>query len=86
MGEMDTDYAPTAPLQAIFEGAKQFGLTDDEVWQTVDDSLAEAGGDATVAEYLDELSGALAQRILAKERRSLRERGASSPRGSSESG
>ncbi len=58
-----------APLQAILDAAKRFGLTDDEVWQTVDDSLG--GGvdaDATVGECLQELVGALARRIVAKQR------------------
>jgi hypothetical protein len=69
MTEMDPDSSAIPPLQAVFEGAKRFGLSDDEVWQTVNDSLHRAGGDATVAEYLDELTGALARRIVSKQRR-----------------
>ena len=70
-GEMDTNYSAIAPLQAMFDAAKQFGLTDDEVWQTVNDSLCGADDDATVGECLQELAGALARRILSKQRRIL---------------
>jgi hypothetical protein len=66
---MDPEYSAIPPLQAIFDGAKHFGLTDEEVWQTVNESLYQVGPDATVPEYLDELTGALARRILCKERR-----------------
>jgi hypothetical protein len=69
MADMDPDSSAVPPLHAIFDGARLFGLSDDEVWQTVDHSLHRVGGDATVAEYLDELTGALAQRILSKQRR-----------------
>jgi hypothetical protein len=68
---MDTDYAVIPPLQAIFDGARDFGLTDAEVWQTVNESLCGAGGDTTVGEYIDDLVGALAARILTKQRRLL---------------
>jgi hypothetical protein len=66
---MDTDHTVIPPLQAMLEAARQFGLTHDEVWQTVDASLHGAGNDATIGEYLDELAGALARRILSKQRR-----------------
>ena len=56
------------PLRAIFEGAKDFGLTEDEAWRAVDESLYEVGRSATISEYLDELTEALAQRILSKQR------------------
>jgi hypothetical protein len=55
-------------LHAIFEGAKRFGLTEDEAWWAIDESLAEVGRDATISEYIDELTAALAQRILFKQR------------------
>jgi hypothetical protein len=74
MGEMGTDYLTS--LQ-VFEGAKRFGLTDGEVLQTVDESLCEIESDTTVAEFLDELSGALARNIICKQQRTLsRERSA----------
>jgi hypothetical protein len=60
----------TPSLHAICDAAQHFGLTREEVWQTVDASPP-IGGDATVAAYLDEVAGALAVQILAKERRIL---------------
>jgi hypothetical protein len=66
---MDTDYR-LAPALQVFDGAKSFGLTDCEVLQTVDQSLCEADGDTTVAEFLDELNGELARTIICKQQRS----------------
>ncbi len=68
MRESNHDDAELPSLHAILVGASQFGLPDDEVWLTVDESVYAVGADATVAEYLDELSGALARRILSAER------------------
>jgi len=67
MRESDSPSA-TSPLQAIFESAKCFGVSDDEFWQTVDQSFCAVDIDVTVRDYLDELSGALARRLLAKQR------------------
>lgn len=67
---MYSDHARIPPLRAIFEAAKRFGLTEDEVWRAVDESLYEAGRDATLSEYLEDLTGALAERILTKQRHS----------------
>jgi hypothetical protein len=61
---MSTHYAPTAPLHAIFDAAKLFGLSDDQTWQVVNDCFCEAESDATVADCLDDLVIALARRIL----------------------
>jgi hypothetical protein len=72
MAEMDYEYPVAPTLQEIFEGAKGFGLSDDEIWRTVNKSQYLAGPDATVPEYLDELAGALAHRIVIKERRTRR--------------
>ena len=69
MAEMDYDYPAAPTLQEIFEGAKGFGLRDEEIWRTVNEAQHWAGPDATVPEYLDELAGALAHRIVIKERR-----------------
>jgi hypothetical protein len=52
-----------APLEAIFDAAKQFGLSDEEAWQTLEECL-----------YLDEVTAAFAARILAKERASYASR------------
>jgi hypothetical protein len=70
MGKIDDD-GTMAPLRAMFDGAKQFGLTDAEVLATVDDCVYEVGPDGSVADLLDELAGALAHGILAKQRRTL---------------
>jgi hypothetical protein len=64
-----SDHPPSPLLQAIFEGAKRFGLTEEEAWWAIDECLSEVGKDATISEYLEELTGALAQRILSKQRR-----------------
>jgi hypothetical protein len=66
---MDYDYPAAPTLQEIFEGAKGFGLRDEEIWRTVSEAQHWAGPDATVPEYLDELAGALAQQIVINERR-----------------
>jgi hypothetical protein len=66
---MESANHPIPPLQAVFDGARRFGLTDAEVWQTFDDSMAEAGPDATISDYVHELTGELARRILNKQRR-----------------
>lgn len=75
MAEMDYDYPSAPTLQEIFEGAKDFGLRDDEIWRTVNEAQQWAGASATIPEYLDELAGALAHRIVIKERRSRSDRG-----------
>jgi hypothetical protein len=71
---MDTTYQTMPSLQAIFDGARSFGLNDDEIWRMVNESMQAAGAEATVSEYLDELTGALAQSILHKERRAFPKR------------
>ena len=70
MAEMEFDHLAAPTLQEIFEGAKDFGLCDEEIWRAANESQYCAGPDATVPEYLDELAGALAYRIVIKERRS----------------
>jgi hypothetical protein len=70
---MHSDHNPLPELHAIFECAKRFGLTEDEAWRTLDNSVDEVGPDATISEYVDELVGALARRILEKQRRSASE-------------
>jgi hypothetical protein len=65
---MNSDDTPMAGLQAIFQGARSFGLSEEEAWWTADDVLYAVGPDATVSEYLDELTGAMARRILATAR------------------
>lgn len=68
MTEMDPTYPDPPPFRAIFDGARVFGLTDEDAWRAFDVALDEVGTDATVDEYLDELTGELARRILDKHR------------------
>jgi hypothetical protein len=57
-------------LPATLDAAKHFGLTGDEVWETFERWLDEVGSDASLSDCFDELSAALAARILLKQRRS----------------
>jgi hypothetical protein len=65
---MDPGYQVIPPLRSIFDGARHFGLSDAEVWQAFDESLDETGPNATVADYVQQLTGELARRILWKQR------------------
>jgi hypothetical protein len=58
-------------LEKILDAARQFGLSDDEARRTVGGALCLYGTDgrATSPDCLDELTGALARVILAKQRR-----------------
>jgi hypothetical protein len=56
------------PLQSLFDGAKRFGLNEAEVWQAFEDSVDEVGADATLSEYVQQLTGELARRILHRQR------------------
>jgi hypothetical protein len=69
MSEMEPDHHEVPPPHAVFDGAKQFGLTDGEVLVAINECLYEVGTDASVAEFLDSLTGGLARDILAKEQR-----------------
>jgi hypothetical protein len=55
-------------LQVMFKSARRFGLSEPEAWEAVDDTLVAVGRDATISDYLDELAGTLARRILTSER------------------
>ncbi len=68
MERMHSNSATASPLKAVFESAKHFGLSDDDVLRTLDETLWAVGEDATMSEYLDELNGTLARCILARER------------------
>jgi hypothetical protein len=68
MSDMEPIYPAPPPLRAVFDGARRFGLSDEEAWRSFDVALAEVGTDATVDEYLDELTGELARRVLGKHR------------------
>jgi hypothetical protein len=62
------EHPSAGSLAPIVESAAQFGLTPDDIWEilvSTPDRLSEEAR----SNYLDELSGALAKRLLEKERR-----------------
>jgi hypothetical protein len=61
---MCTSDPPIAPMYAVVDAAKRFGLTDHEVLQVVDECFSSADDDSTVGECMEELVSALARRIL----------------------
>jgi hypothetical protein len=68
MREMNGDPVVASPLHEITSAATQFGLSSQEVLAAMNEALSFTGIDSPVSDYLDELSGMLARRILAKER------------------
>jgi hypothetical protein len=61
------EHPSAGSLAPILESATRFGLTAEEIWETflgAPDRLPDEARDR----YLDELSGALARRLLEKER------------------
>jgi hypothetical protein len=69
MSETNVDNTARPSLKSIFAAAVALGLSEREAWAATDAAAARAGDDATLSEYVDELTGALARDILAKERR-----------------
>jgi hypothetical protein len=69
MGETDLDNTAIPSLKAIFAAAVALGLSEQEAWAATDAAAAAAGSDATLPEYVDELTSVLARDILARERR-----------------
>jgi hypothetical protein len=67
-------YPATPPFRAMLEAARDFGLTAEEATDTLRTALVGPRFENGVATDLDEVAGALAQQILAKQRRGLRER------------
>jgi hypothetical protein len=67
MGDMYSDHTLIPSLRAILDGAVRFGLTEDEAWRATDESLHAVGRNATISEYLEELTATLARRILHKQ-------------------
>ena len=60
LGEVDV----VEQLRATFEAAMEFGLSDEEVWKTVIEVCDRGTPPASVEDSLDDLSAALATRIL----------------------
>ena len=56
----------------MLHAATQFGLTRDEAWLTFKTALAGVLAETTVPDCMDEIAGALAREILAKQRGLLR--------------
>jgi hypothetical protein len=67
-------YPAAAPLSSILDAATWFGLTREEAWRTYHDAIAQPQPGMRVPEYLDQVAGALASAILAKQQRILSER------------
>jgi hypothetical protein len=63
----------TLPLQAMLDAALQFGLTEEEVRQSISDAFRVTGEDSVAPDYFDRLAATLARDILAKQRRVLSE-------------
>ena len=68
MREKNGNPVVTSPLHEITNAATEFGLSGHEVLAAMNDALCFTDIESPVSEYLDELSGMLARRILAKER------------------
>lgn len=54
-------------VEPMFESAAKFGLTPAEIWETLVSTPDRLPEEVKIC-YLDELSGALAKRLLEKER------------------
>jgi hypothetical protein len=50
-------------LRATFQAAQSFGLTDEQVWETVQEVVNSTPADKPAGECLDDLADALAARI-----------------------
>jgi hypothetical protein len=72
VGHLGSNSATATPLRAVFDSARLFGLSHEQILRTCDETISDVGEDATLSEYLDELNGALARRILAAERQRVR--------------
>jgi len=55
-------------LHAPLEAAKEFGLDDREILETVIEVCDQAPADGVVGDLVEELAAALAERILERER------------------
>jgi hypothetical protein len=66
---MTFEHPPIHSLAGIARSASEFGLSSDEVWETVMATPDRLPADLR-ARYIDELSGELARRLLEKQRAS----------------
>jgi hypothetical protein len=72
--DMTTPRVTVPSLRVVVDAARQFGLTDPEIWDGVEAALAAVPQSDTAAQSLDEVAGELARLILARERRVRAER------------
>ena len=56
----------------MLDAATEFGLTREEAWLAFKTSLAAVRAETAMSDCMDEIAGALAREILAKQRRLLR--------------
>ena len=61
----------TATVAAMLDAAVDFGLTPEEARHTLHQAMTDPRREASVVDYLDRIAGALARKILAKQRRIL---------------
>jgi phage terminase small subunit len=61
----------TAAVTTMLSAAVDFGLTPEEARHTLHQAMADPRREASVADYLDRIAGALSREILAKQRRML---------------
>jgi hypothetical protein len=67
---IDGDHPLVPALQASLDAARDFGLSDTELWSAVRRALSGADTDEDLSECVDRLHGELAMAILASQRRS----------------
>jgi hypothetical protein len=67
MGEPLHFEHPTMRATTIFESAADFGLTADEIFETITATLDRLPVETRIG-YIDELAGALATRLVEKQR------------------
>jgi hypothetical protein len=65
---MTFDVMPLGELRAPFRAAIQFGLPEQEAWETMIEVCTRCSLDPSIENPLDELTAALAARILERER------------------
>jgi hypothetical protein len=61
-----TERQTTREIPTIFRGARGFGLSDEEIWETVNEVCGRLPPGKARPEDLEELIAALARRIQAK--------------------
>jgi hypothetical protein len=67
---IDGDHPLVPSLRSTFDAARDFGLSDDELWLIVRETLSGAEGSPDVPDWVDLLNGELAHAILGKSRSS----------------